>query len=84
MNHVRDVAVRFTQQAIKYKIPLYLPHERLIFGATELELEVHAKIPEVVPAYDMKKVLGSKVFSISFTPPPAAAAPAREQHPALM
>jgi len=55
LHHTKDILVRSLPQVIQYRIPLYLPAERLIFNATELILNI--KHTEDLGYFDLQKTI---------------------------
>ena len=54
-HHTKDILVKNLPQILQYRIPLYLPSERIIFQATELIINVpHNKNLDTIYFEDLK------------------------------
>ena len=64
--HYREIGCELLPKLITYKIPLYLPQERLLFGASQLYITFQSdlEIPKVVQFDSDKKCNGHQAYAL--------------------
>ena len=72
--HLREISCEMKPKLITYKIPLYMPQERLVFNASEVVITFLAdkEIPKVI-CFDKTEIKGQQLYSVELiqrsTPP---------------